>query len=120
MRIGDVGFNPFVYNTNYINAQSMNRIAPIDNDVVTSGTDYTSLVDDLLNENPLQKGETANFADVLAMQFSMAKMNASRLIKPAEGIEQMTAWDLRREQNEGMQEGKNLFAMQRAAEAYGV
>lgn len=98
MRIGDVGFSPYVYNTNYVSARSMDKISAIGDDLVTSGTDYSSLIDDSLNENPLQRGETSNFADVLAMQFQMSRMNASRLIKPAEEMQQPAAQDPRREQ----------------------
>lgn len=144
MRIGSLGYSPYIYNTNYVNAQSMNKIAPIDDDLVTSGTDYSSLTDDFLNENPLQRGETSHFADVLAMQFHMSQMNASRLIKPAEEVVQSAEQDSRRDQYMevqditadvaddvlqqtkpaseavNMQMDRNIFAMQRAAEAYRV
>ena len=54
MRIGTLSYTPYVYNTNYVSAESMNKISAIDDDFVTSGTDYSSLTDDSLNENPLQ------------------------------------------------------------------
>lgn len=125
MRIGAAGFSPYIYNTNYVSAASMDKVAPIDDDLVTSGTDYTSLTDDSLNENPLHKGETSNFMDVLAMQFQMSQLNASRLIKPAEEVAASAAQDSRRDQSVGVQEAdmqvdRNLFAMQKAAEAYRV
>lgn len=118
MRIGALGYSPYIYNTNYVSAESMNKIAPIDEDLMAAGTDYSSLADDSLNENPLRRGETSNFMDVLSMQFQMSQMNASRLIKPAEEVAQSAAQDTRREQ--GMEMEKNLFAMQRASEAYSV
>lgn len=104
MRIGALSYSPYIYNTNYISANSMGKVAPIEDDLTAGGVDYSSLTDDSLNENPLQKGETSNFADVLAMQFHMAQMNASRLIKPAEEMGQTAAQDERREQSMGVQE----------------
>ena len=120
MRIGAAGFNPYIYNTNYLNAASMDKVAPIGEDLTTSGTDYTSLLDDSLNENPLHKGETSNFMDVLAMQFQMSRLNASRLIKPVEEAAASAPQDSRRDQIADVQSGSNLFAAQRAAEAYQV
>ncbi len=148
MRIGTLSYTPYVYNTNYVSAESLNKISAIDDDLVTSGTDYSSLTDDSLNENPLQRGQTSNFADVIAMQFQMSQINASRLIKPAEEMQQSAEMDSRRDQYmkvqeptvpepmqeeeavtepvqnleavASLQQDRNLFAMQRAAEAYRV
>lgn len=103
MRIGALGYSPYIYNTNYVSAESLDKIAPIDDDLVTSGTDYSSLTDDSLNENPLRRGETSNFMDILSMQFQMSQMNASRLIKPAEETAQSAAQDSRRDQSMGIQ-----------------
>lgn len=80
MQIGALSFRPYIYNTNTLGAASMSSISPIDEDLLSSKTDYSSLTDESLNENPLRKGETGNFMDVLAMQMQMGRMNASRLM----------------------------------------
>ena len=36
------------------------------------------------NLNPLRRGETVNFADVIAMQMQMGRINADKIMKPAE------------------------------------
>lgn len=80
MGIGAVSmFQPYVYNTNTVSANSLNPIKAISNDVSSShiaqtpDTDYTETL------NPLAKGETKNYADVLASQMQMGMQNAMRL-----------------------------------------
>lgn len=113
MQIGALSFRPYIYNTNYVSAESLDKISGIGDDLTTSGTDYSSLVDDSLNENPLQRGETANFADVLQMQFQMGQMNASRLIKPAEEIDAA-----RQDPQLQKEQQTSMYMMQKAVEAY--
>ena len=80
MEIGAVGFSPYVYRVNSISASSLNRVSPIGDDLLSSKTDFLGLVEDENRTiNPLKRGETSNFADVLAMQFQMGRMNADRI-----------------------------------------
>ena len=77
MQVGAVGFSPYVYNTNSLSKSSMNKISSIPDDVNESKTDYSSLTGE--TTNPLKKGETSNFMDVLDMQMQMSKMHQSQL-----------------------------------------
>ena len=80
MEIGAVGFSPYVYRINSISASSLNRVSPIGDDLLSSKTDFSGLVEDENKTiNPLKRGETSNFADVLAMQFQMGRLNAERI-----------------------------------------
>lgn len=86
MRIGAVGFQtfqPYIYNTNTLSGSSMSRIKPIGDDLLASGTDFSDMTEEE-NLNPLRKGETLNFADVIAMQMQMGRMNADKVMKPAD------------------------------------
>lgn len=89
MQIGALDFKPYIYNTNYLSGSSLGKVSAISEDALTAGTDYSELYTDDLNENPLQRGETSNFADVLQMQFQMSRLNASRLIKPIEETDEL-------------------------------
>lgn len=85
MQVGAIGgysFQPYIYNTNSLSADSLNKIKGIgqDADVTEAKTDYSSLTDNSQNINPLKKGETANFADIFEMQMRMSQENASRLL----------------------------------------
>ena len=83
MQIGAVGmtFQPYVFNTNTVSANSLNKVSPIADDALTSSVDYYS---NSKNQNPLKMGQTSNFADVLAMQMQLGHNNAARIMKPAE------------------------------------
>lgn len=91
MRIGAVGYSPYVYRVNSVSARSLNRISPIGDDLLASKTDFSGLAkDEVQNVNSLKPGETSNFADVLAMQMQMGRLNAQRIfpspkIVPLEG-----------------------------------
>lgn len=84
MQIGAVGFSPFVYNTNAVSSASMNKVSSIGKDALASKTDFSGLTLQGENQNPLKKGQTANWADVLSMQMEMSQRNAARIMKPAE------------------------------------
>lgn len=120
MRIGAMGYSPYIYNTNYISANSMNKVAPIEDDLTAFGTDYSSLGDDSLNENPLQKGETLHFMDVISMQFHMSRLNASRLMKPAEEASQSSAQEFSRKQGMGTEEIKFQAGSEEAKETLNI
>lgn len=80
MGVGAIsGFQPYIYNTNSISASSLNRISAVDNDV--TGSHIKPAVNDYSQEtvNALERGETADFAGVLAMQMQMGMNNANLL-----------------------------------------
>ncbi|MDE6202953.1 MAG: hypothetical protein K2O16_02190 [Lachnospiraceae bacterium] len=125
MQIGALSFRPYIYNTNIMTRNSMSKISAIGDDLTSGKTDFHSLSDEEKNENPLGKGQTVGFSDVLDKQMHMGRMNALRVMKPdtkmpendkvqaddsepAGGVDEMIH----------MQSERNIFQMQRAAEAY--
>ncbi len=80
MQVGAVSMAmpmPYVYNTNTVNRASMDKIKPIEDDVLASKTDFSDLTQE--NTNPLAIGETKDFAGILEMQLQMGAQNAARL-----------------------------------------
>lgn len=80
MGVGAIsGFQPYIYNTNSVSASSLNRISAVDNDV--SSSHIKPMERDYAQEtvNALERGETADFAGVLAMQMQMGMNNADLL-----------------------------------------
>ena len=88
MMIGAVSFQPYVYNVNAIGPASMNRLSRISDNVLDKKTDFNELVE---NENPLKKGQTLNFQDMLEMQMQRGRSSAARIMKPAEEAQEETA-----------------------------
>lgn len=80
MRVGAVGSNPYVYNTNAVSSASMKKIQGIGNDLTASRSDFSNLTSAGENTNPLKVGETKNFVDIMDMQMQMGRMNASRVM----------------------------------------
>ena len=80
MRIGAVGANPYVYNTNAVSSASLGKVKGIGSDVASAGTDFTGLTAETENTNPLKPGETKNFVDIVGMQMQMGRMNAARVM----------------------------------------
>lgn len=129
MQVGALSFRPYIYNTNILSGSSLFKISSIGDDLLNTKTDYSALTDESLNVNSLKKGQTANFVDILEMQMQMGKMNASRIMKPDEQeavqmTDDVAAGELEPISNDkamqNMQFDRNLFMMQRAAEAYRV
>lgn len=99
MRIGAIGsaggigavsfqaYRPYIYNTNTVSGNSLSKVKAIGDDLLASKTDFSGMTEEEENINPLRKGETANFADVIAIQMQMSRMNADRIMKPAENLE---------------------------------
>lgn len=87
MRIDAVSFQPYVYHVNAISPASMSRLSKISDDVLDQKTDFSGLVE---NENPLQKGQTLNFANMLQMQMQRGRSAAARVMKPAEEAQEQT------------------------------
>lgn len=84
MGIQAIGFQPYIYNTNSISPSSMNRVKPLGDDVTKApATDYSALYSDDLNENPLKRGESKNFADILESQMALSRQNAARVMPPS-------------------------------------
>ena len=81
MQVGAVSMAmpmPYVYNTNRVDRASMNKIEPIEDDLLEAKTDFSGLTEEE-NVNPLAIGQTKDFAGILDMQMQMSAMNASRL-----------------------------------------
>ncbi len=89
MQIGAVSFRPYIYNANMVNAGSLSRVSSIGDDLTSGRTDFSALSDESLNENPLKKGQTINFSDVLERQMWSGRQNASRIMKPDEVMENL-------------------------------
>lgn len=81
MTIGAISFQPYVYNVNAIGPASMNKLSKISDNVLDKKTDFSGLVE---NENPLKKGQTLNFQDMLEMQMQRGRSNAARVMKPSD------------------------------------
>ena len=81
MQVGAVSMAmpmPYIYNTNRVDATSMNKIKPIEDDLLDTKTDFSGLTQEE-NINPLAPGETKDFATVLDMQMQQGAANAARL-----------------------------------------
>ena len=83
MQIGAIASSPYVYNTNSVSSASLKSISGIGSDVTSEKIDYSGLTSGE-TINPLSKGESSNFMDVLAMQMNMGKINASRVMQSTE------------------------------------
>lgn len=81
--VNALSLRSYVYNTNSVSAASMNKLSRISDDVLDKKIDYSELTDESLNENPLKKGQTLNFQDLLAMQMRRGQDNAARIMKPS-------------------------------------
>lgn len=106
-------YQPYVYRTNQVSSRSLSKVAPIGEDLLKSKTDFSGLTKEE-NEtiNPLKRGQTAHFADVLSMQMQMGRMNAQRLIKPVETQEDPVFT------GSGQQQEASLYQARRATESY--
>ncbi len=125
MQIGALSFRPYIYNTNTLSRNSMSKVSAIGDDLTSGRTDFDSLQDEGKSENPLGKGQTVGFSDVLDKQMHMGRMNALRVMKPGAkepGNEKVQADDSKpangADEMIHMQSERNIFQMQRAAEAY--
>lgn len=128
MRIGAVGgadaagavgfqtYRSYIYNTNTVSGRSLSKVRPIGEDLLSSKTDFSGMTEDRQqNFNPLKRGETVHFADVIAMQMQMGRMNADKVMKPAE--QEMSEVSAAAEPDRGKIEA-NLYRVQHAAQMY--
>lgn len=88
MQIGAVSMRPYIYNTNAVGRNSMNKISAISDDVTSSRLDASALVSEEAkkqeNTNPLKRGQSLDFAGIIQMQMQMGRMNAARVMQPSE------------------------------------
>lgn len=84
MQIGALGamnYTPYVYNANTLSRASMNKISAIPEDGTKQKVDYSGLVSEQAkNTNPLKRGESANFADIISSQMSMSRYHQANLM----------------------------------------
>lgn len=83
MGIGAISaFQPYVYQTNTLNVNSLKPISAVRNDVTKSHIrpEKSSSESGQETINPLKRGETADFTGVLAMQMQMGMHNADLLM----------------------------------------
>lgn len=94
MQIGAIGttsFNPYIYNTNHVTSASLNKISSIPEDATKRKVDYSGLLSEEENINPLGKGRTSNFMDILASQMAMSGRNSAMLMKTAQEVTPATS-----------------------------
>ncbi|MBQ9333764.1 MAG: hypothetical protein IJS12_05470 [Lachnospiraceae bacterium] len=84
--VGSSAYNPYIYNTRQISSASLDKVGRISDDATEGGVDFSSVnkVDEQANINPLKKGETANFADILMSQMNMSQIHQSQLLGNAQ------------------------------------
>lgn len=117
MYLGAISFRPYLFNTNTLSRGSLSRISSIGEDLTFGKTDFSGLTGEGENINPLRKGQTVGFTDILAMQMQTGRLSASRLLRPGQQTQQAAESGQSSREND-MQYDRNLFHMQRAAEAY--
>lgn len=62
----------------------MDKLSRISDDVLDKKIDYSELVEENQNENPLKKGQTLDFQGMLERQMQKGRLNAAKIMKPAE------------------------------------
>lgn len=80
MQISGLGYYSYIYNTNYLNRNSMNAVSGIGDDVESKKTNFSGLSSVGENTNPLKIGQTKDFISILAAQMEMSRMNRSRVL----------------------------------------
>ena len=80
MRIGGIGniYPNFVYNTNAVSANSLNKLSKISDNVLDKKVDYETNTEE--NQNPLRKGETKDFQGILAKQMQEGQNRAAAIL----------------------------------------
>ncbi|MCR4595716.1 MAG: hypothetical protein K5673_02925 [Lachnospiraceae bacterium] len=80
--VGSLAYDPYIYNTRQVSSASLNRIGRISDDATDGGVDFSAVekVEEQVNINPLKRGETANFADVLMSQMNLSQIHQSQLL----------------------------------------
>lgn len=80
MRIGGIGnrYPNFVYNTNAVSADSLNKLSRISDNVLDKKVGYETNTEE--NRNPLRKGETKDFQNILAKQMQEGQNRAAAIL----------------------------------------
>lgn len=90
MQIAGLGsIQPYYYNMNVLNTNSLNKISGISDNLNSRKTDFTGLTSDseeLINQNPLRPGQSSNFMDILNSQLMMSRTNQSRIMVQPEAV----------------------------------
>ncbi len=84
MRIGAIAYQPYIYCTNRVSACSLGRIEALPEDGTERRIDFSGLTEEDENVNPLGKGKSANFMDILSSQMAMSRAKSAVLVKPAQ------------------------------------
>lgn len=81
MRIGGIGnvYPNFVYNTNEVSSNSLNKLSKISDDVLDKKINYEAKNTEE-NQNPLRKGETKDFQNILAKQMQEGQNRAAAIL----------------------------------------
>lgn len=108
MRIGAIAYQPYIYCTNRVSACSLGRIEALPEDGTERRIDFSGLTEEDENVNPLGKGKSANFMDILSSQMAMSRAKSAVLVKPAQEEQDMD------EESEGMtaEAADDLFSQQ--------
>lgn len=85
MQIGAVGFQPYLYHAGGLSSRSLEAVKSLPEDALAGGTDFSELVSE--NENPLRRGETRGFMDILGMQMQLGAYHAARLMPETVSVE---------------------------------
>lgn len=80
MRIGGIEnvYPNFVYNTNAVSANSLNKLSRISDNVLDKKVDYEANTEE--KQNPLRKGETKDFQNILAKQMQEGQNRAAAIL----------------------------------------
>ena len=105
MEVGAVGLQPYIYNTNQVNATSMNPVPPVPSDLGAERTDFSGMVGAGVNENPLRPGETADFQAIVESQMAMSEQNAARVMRTEGESSNLTTENTTAGQESGTQTG---------------
>ncbi len=73
------GYQPYIYNTNTVSAKSLNAIGKVDNDVTSSHIEQPESPYAQETINPIPRGQSVNFADILNSQMQMGMQHAARI-----------------------------------------
>ncbi len=80
--VGSAAYDPYIYNARQVSSASLNAVDRISDDATDGGVDFSPInkPEEQININPLKKGETANFSDVLMSQMAMSRIHQSQLL----------------------------------------
>ena len=84
--VGSLAYDPYIYNTRQISSASLNKSGRISDDATDGGVDFSAVekVEEQVNINPLRRGETANFGDILMSQMNLSRIHQSQLLGDAQ------------------------------------